>query len=245
MARGRHALSQMRSPPAATLAREDRYDRDTAVYSAAAYGDACAEFYDQLYGSVPAAMVTSLIVLAGDGRVLELGSATGRMALALHEAGLQHYVGVEASTAMIEVMRRKPHCSRFDIVHGDFGRCLLPGRFDLIFALVSTFQLLPSAAQQAAAFAHLARHLSPGGTLLLECFDALAVEDRDRSRQTRHRVITRAGECDYPVIEFHSTRATLDAMAAAAGLQLAARWSDWQRRHDTGQLQHISLYRWA
>jgi SAM-dependent methyltransferase len=245
MACGPHALSRTRSPPAATLARGDRYDRYDAIYSAAAYGDACAEFYDQLYGPVPAPLVNTLIALADGGRVLELGSATGRMAMALHAAGLQHYVGVEASTAMIEVMRRKPRCSRFDIVHGDFGRCALPGRFDLIFALVSTFQLLPSAVQQAAAFAHLARHLRPGGTLLLECFDALAVEDRDRLCRTRHRVITRAGEREYPVIEFHSTRATLDSMAAAAGLQLAARWSDWQRRHDAGQLHHISLYRLA
>lgn len=209
----------------------------------AAYGDACAEFYDHLYGSVPRAVITSLLALARGGRVLELGSATGRTALALRSAGLDHYVGVEASSAMIDAMQRKPACREIDVVHGDFVHCALPGRFDLIFALVSTFQLLPTAERQAAAFAHLSAHLNPGGTLLLECFDALQPEDRDQSRQSQHRIVTSAGERDYPVAEFLSTRTNLDAMAEVAGLRLVERWSDWQQRPHAGEIRHISLYR--
>ena len=230
------ALADQIAPTLCPSHREPAHDP-------AAYGDACAEFYDDLYRGVPRAVTTSLLTLAGGGRVLELGSATGRVALALRHAGLEHYVGVEASTAMIDVMRRKPACRDFDVVHGDFARCTLPGRFDLIFALVSTFHLLPSAEQQTAAFAHLAPHLNPGGTLLLESFDPFEANDRDRRRLSRHRLITGAGERDYPVVEFLSTRGALDAMARAAGLCLAARWSDWQQRADDGGLGHISLYR--
>lgn len=76
-------------------------------HAADAYGEACAQFYDQLYGPVPADLVEALVALAGSGRVLELGSATGRIAMALQSAGLKHYVGVEASMAMIETMRIK------------------------------------------------------------------------------------------------------------------------------------------
>jgi SAM-dependent methyltransferase len=200
-------ISPLRTPRAV----QDDTQAAAASIGAAAYGDACAAFYDQIYGPVPRALSDTLIELSAGGRVLELGSATGRVALALHRAGLRDYTGVEASTAMIEMMRGKPGCAHFDIVQGDFAHCALPGGFDLIFALVSTFQLLPSAQKQAAAFAHLAAHLSRGGTLLLECFDALAVEDRDRTCLSRHRIVTGAGEHDYPVVEFHSTRETLDA----------------------------------
>lgn len=90
---------------------------------------------------------------------------------------------------------------------------------------------------------HLTAYLNPGGTLLLECFDALAAQDRDRLTARRHRISTSQGERDYPVVEFHSTTATLDSMAQAAGLHLAARWSDWRQRRHAGELRHISLYR--
>lgn len=215
----------------------------TLDWHPAAYGDACADFYDQIYGRVPRAQLDVLIRLAAGGRTLELGSATGRVAAALCSAGVGDYIGVESSVAMIAAMRAKPACRGMDIIHGDFSGCALPGRFELVFALVSTFQLLPSAEYQAAAFVHLARHLKPGGTLLLECFDAPAAEDRDRSHVSRHRIVTRSGERDYPVVAYHSTRGTLDAMAGAAGLYLAARWADWQQHPDAGGLGHISLYR--
>ncbi len=214
-------------------------------YDPAAYGEASADFYDQIYGPVAPAVVQTLIALAGSGQVLELGSATGRMAMALHAAGLRDYVGVEASPAMIAAMRAKPACPAMTIVHGDFSGCALPGRFDLIFALVSTFQLLPSARLQAVAFTHLAAHLQPEGVLLLECFDAIEATQRSRLQSATHRILTVTGERDYPVVAFHSTCDTLDAMAQSAGLFCAARWSDWQQRPHAGELRHISLYRLA
>jgi SAM-dependent methyltransferase len=217
-------------------ARDDAYDP-------AQYGDACAGFYDQIYGAVARNVVATLIAQAAGGRVLELGSATGRVALALQAAGLRRYVGVEASVAMIDTMRAKPGGREFDIVHGDFSECALPGRFDLIFALVSTFQLLPSARQQAAAFKHLAAYLNPGGTLLLECFDALTPSAHRRPQQHRHLIQTAQGPREYRVTEYPSTLFELDAMARAAGLGLPMRWADWHRSPHRGEPWHISLYR--
>jgi SAM-dependent methyltransferase len=215
---------------------------DGDAHDPAQYGNACAEFYDQIYGAVARNVVTTLIAQAAGGRVLELGSATGRTAFALRAAGLRRYVGVEASMTMIDTMHIKPGGREFDIVHGDFSKCALPGRFDLIFALVSTFQLLPSAQQQAAAFKHLAAHLNPGGTLLLECFDAPAPSARRRSLQHKHLIQTAQGPREYRVTEYPSTPVELDAMAKAAGLGLPIRWVDWHRSPHRGEPWHISLY---
>lgn len=211
-------------------------------WNPAAYGDACAAFYDQIYGSVPRALIDTLCGLAGAGRALELGSATGRVAMALRVAGMKHYVGVEVSAAMIAAMRAKPACQDIEIIHGEFSECRLPGPFQLIFALVSTFQLLPSAARQALAFAHLARCLGPGGTLLLECFDPLDAATEEDRQPTTYQIQTAAGLRDYPVAKLNSTRSELDAMAAAAGLGLVERWSDWRRTAHAGEPRHISLY---
>jgi SAM-dependent methyltransferase len=210
---------------------------------AAAYGDACADFYDQIYGPVPRVVVERLHTLVGSGRSLELGSATGRVALALRKAGHLRYVGVEASQAMVDALRAKPACLELDIVLGDFAECALPGKFDLIFALVGTFHLLPSLQRQAAAFKHLAAHMMPGGTLLLECFGVSALDHIDQLQQVTHRVDTPAGARDYPVRVFLSTPSELDAMARAAGLHLVERWSGWHMQAYAAGVQHISLYR--
>jgi SAM-dependent methyltransferase len=211
----------------------------------AAYGDACAEFYDQIYGQVPRAVVASLLTLVGAGRSLELGSATGRVALALRAAGHHRYVGVEVSERMIDAMRAKPESRDMQIVQGDFAECALPGAFDLIFALVSTFQLLPSLHRQASAFKNLAAYLAPGGILLLECCAPTLLDNGGPLLHTTYRVHTRNGERDYPISAFLSSPTELDTMALAAGLSLAARWSDWRQQAYAGGAQHISLYRSA
>ncbi len=47
--------------------------REAPDYDPAQYCDACAEFYDQIYGPVARNVVTTLIAQADVGRVLELG----------------------------------------------------------------------------------------------------------------------------------------------------------------------------
>lgn len=176
-------------------------------------------------------------------RVLELGSATGRTALALRSSGITEYVGVESSLQMIRAMRAKTNGHELCVVHGDFAECHLPGRFDLIFALVNTFQLLPSAQRQAAAFKHLAQHLQTQGCLLLECYDDPAALTGQGAFDACHRLETRSGPRDYRVNGYASSTDELDAMAAGAGLSLRGRWSDWQRTSwRTGDPRHISLY---
>jgi SAM-dependent methyltransferase len=177
-------------------------------------------------------------------RVLELGSGTGRAALALRAAGINEYVGVESSQRMIRIMRAKPGAGEFRIVPGDFSEAPLPGRFDLIFALVSTFHLLPTAQRQRRAFAHLAGHLHAEGVLLLECYDD--AQCGQGSFEHRYLLETCQGPRSYQVSGYASTANELDAMAAAAGLSLQARWADWQRtRWREGDARHISLYRRA
>jgi len=175
--------------------------------------------------------------------MLELGTGTGRVADALHRAGIVRYVGVESSSRMIAALRARDGCAALDIVHGDFSVCVLPGPFELIFALTSTFHLLASAERQAAAFRHLAAHLSVAGTLLIECNDPIDAADRGRTTHRVHHIDTARGIRPYPVTQYASARDELDAMAGDAGLSCAQRWSDWSRRVDPGAVRHISLYR--
>jgi SAM-dependent methyltransferase len=65
------------------------------------YGDGCAEFYDELYGTPNPIMIQTLSGLALGGSVLELGLATGRTALAL-KPYCGEVVGIESSHAMLD-----------------------------------------------------------------------------------------------------------------------------------------------
>ncbi len=103
------------------------------------------------------------------GPVLELGSGTGRVALALAELG-HDVTGIDASEAMIgparAAARRRGLEAQFvlaDMRSLDLGR-----RFGLIICPLSGFRHLLTPNDQAAALAGVRRHLAPGGLLVLD-----------------------------------------------------------------------------
>ena len=57
-------------------------------YSDDTYGEHVAGVYDDWHSSVVPGLFDRLAELAGDGRVLELGVGTGRIALPLAERGV-------------------------------------------------------------------------------------------------------------------------------------------------------------
>ena len=63
------------------------------------YDEACAEVYDQWFGSCEEAAVDRLAELAGGGRVLELGIGSGLLALPLAARGLDVH-GIDLSPAI-------------------------------------------------------------------------------------------------------------------------------------------------
>src|SRR5688500_3841451 len=64
--------------------------------------------------------VDLLAGLAGDGPVLELAIGTGRVALSLHERGLDVY-GIDLSADMVAQLRAKPGGADIEVVIGDIA----------------------------------------------------------------------------------------------------------------------------
>lgn len=100
------------------------------------YGDGCAEFYDELYGPPNPNAVRAFGQLVAGGSALELGSGTGRTALALHKY-CSRLVGIESSRAMLAQFAVKRGADEVQVIEGDFSRVRLAERFDLVFVLVN------------------------------------------------------------------------------------------------------------
>jgi predicted TPR repeat methyltransferase len=74
---------------------------------AATYGDKIAEIYDELFKDVSQAEIEALASLAGaNGRALELGIGTGRVALPLAAKGIEVH-GIDASALMVKKLQDK------------------------------------------------------------------------------------------------------------------------------------------
>src|SRR5262245_11710930 len=93
------------------------------------YGERAAPVYDQDAPTVDPLMLDVLERLAGNGRVLELGIGTGRVALPLAARGV-HIEGIDISPAMVERLRAKPGGERIEVAIGSFADVDVEGRFD-------------------------------------------------------------------------------------------------------------------
>ena len=139
------------------------------TYDISTYGERIAEIYDELHTSYDAAAVSTLTQLAGNGRVLELGIGTGRIALPLAKAGLEVH-GIDASAAMISKLRAKPGGDSIAVTLGDFADVKVDGEFSLIFVVFNTFFVLRSQEEQVRCFRNVAKRLGKDGVFLLEAF---------------------------------------------------------------------------
>lgn len=215
-------------------------------YDPAAYGDRCAEFYDQIYGAPKKQMLSCLVGLAAGGAVLEFGLATGRVALQLARRGLD-VTGIEASPAMLRLLHEAGASKTIRIISGDFTKVLVPGGFSLVFCIHSTMLLLPVAVQRAC-FASAVRHLSPNGLFLLESTALLPSismpsEVQCTAVQHSYMISTKAGVRRYDFPQYYTSPQVLDQFSVAAGLRLVTRWSDWSAGEFTNTSPfHISIY---
>jgi SAM-dependent methyltransferase len=240
-------------------------------YDPASYGDAFADVYDDWYHDVSDVEATVGCVerLAAGGRVLELGVGTGRLALPL-AARRVPVSGVDASEAMVAELRKKPGGDAVDILVADMAEHLPAGPFSVVLAAFNTLFNLPTEAAQTRCLALAADRLAPDGCVVVEAFvpeDELPAERgrvEVRHVSVEHVVLSvsrvepgehRAGGqfVDVgadgsvrlrPWLVRYATPAELDAMAAAAGLALTARWADWrQAPFSRDSAQHVSVYR--
>jgi SAM-dependent methyltransferase len=133
-----------------------------------------AELYDLFYDDFQddLEMYRGFAERAG-GPILEVGSGTGRVALALAKEG-HPVVGLELSEALRTVAQHKAARAqlgeRVQFVAGDMRRFKLDQYFGLIVAPLNTFLHNLTLDDQLATLACLKKHLRPGGLLVLDCF---------------------------------------------------------------------------
>ncbi len=229
------------------------------------YNEACAEVYDEWFGSCEEAAVDRLAELAGAGRVLELGIGSGLMALPLAARGIDVH-GIDLSPAMVVRLRAKPGGEAIPVTMGGFADVAVEGEFSLIFVAFNTFFALQTQDEQVRCFQNVAAHLADGGVFVLEAFVpqsanftgglkvtavtdervGLKVSEHDPVRQrlkSQHVVIRNQEVRLYPVEVRYAWPAELDLMARLAGLRLRHRWSNWNRGEiGPDSERHISVY---
>jgi SAM-dependent methyltransferase len=234
------------------------------------YGETWAPVYDDVHGHMePGPAVAVLEELASGRSTLELGIGTGRVALPLRERGVL-VRGVDASPAMVEGLRSKPGGDAIEVVMGDMASVPLGGPHGLVFVVFNTFFGLGDQDRQVECFANVASSLEPGGLFVLECFvpDLLRFRDgnqtvrveslvgsqlrlnasvHDAARQTVRTqvlVVNEGAVWARPISLRYCWPSEMDLMARLAGLELADRWSGWERAPFTkDSTQHVSVYR--
>ena len=241
-----------------------------AEYDETTYGERIADVYDSL-SQIPKdtdEAVDFLAELAGDGRVLELGIGTGRLALPLRARGIR-IEGIDASPAMVAQLRRKPGGQEIPVAMGNFVDLADGGRFDLIFIAFNTFFALPTQEDQLRCLERIAERLEPRGGFVIEAFvpdvtrfdrgqrvqvtdvemeavrlDASQHDPVNQRIVAQHIVVTERGTRFYPVQLRYVWPSELDLMARLAGLRLEHRWGGWRREPFTAASgKHISVYR--
>ena len=229
---------------------------------AARYDDSEAEMFD------PAAVdpvVDFLAELAGNGRALELGIGTGRIALPLAQRGVPVH-GIDLSKAMAARLRAKPGGEDVGVTIGDFSTATVDGQFSVAYLVFNTIMNLTTQAAQVACFRNVAAHLAPGGCFVIEVgvpelrrlppgetFRAFhvsetrwGIDEFDVVAQglTSHHFEIVDGSLERVSIPFrYAWPAELDLMAQLAGMSLRERWSGWKREPFTSDSRkHISVW---
>jgi len=236
-------------------------------YTHETYGERVANDYDDWYKDFDRDAITMLTELARDGRALELGIGTGRIALPLIEKNVEVH-GLDASSSMVDKMRAKPNGDRVPVNFGNFADVGVDGQFTLIYVVFNTFFALASQDEQVRCFRNVAAHLTPDGCFLIEAFVPdmtrfdrgqtvsatnvttenvdldVSQHDSVTQRVVSQKVFLRDGSIRlYPIEIRYAWPSELDLMAQIAGMRLRQRWSNWQRTPFTSEsTKHISVY---
>jgi SAM-dependent methyltransferase len=229
---------------------------------AATYDELSADMFDP---AVVEPTVDFLAELAGDGRALELGIGTGRIALPLAARGVPVH-GIELSKAMAARLRAKPGGEGIDVTIGDFASAKADGMFRLAYLVFNTIMNLTTQSAQVACFRNVAAHLEPGGLFVIEVGvpglrrlppgEAIhayhvsetgwSLDEYDVANQglTSHHFRIVDGRLDRLSVPFRYVwPAELDLMAQLAGMRLRERWSGWKREPFTSDSrQHVSVW---
>jgi len=229
---------------------------------AARYDLSSAEMFQP---AVVEPVVDLLAALAGDGRALELGIGTGRIALPLARRGVPVH-GIDLSEAMVARLRAKPGGEDVSVTIGSFATASAPGTFAVAYLVFNTISNLTTQAEQVACFRNVAAHLEPGGSFVLEVGipdlqrlppgdtarvfhvgqDRWGIDVYDVARQglVSHHFETVDGQVQHVAVPLRYTwPAELDLMAQLAGMELRDRWSGWHAEPFTSESRsHVSVW---
>lgn len=241
-----------------------------AVSSSDVWDEATAAGYDRTAAFMYAPEVLDPVVdalagLAGEGAALEFGIGTGRVAIPLVSRGIP-VSGIELSPHMAAALHRKR--ADIPVVVGDMASSTAPGVFSLVYVVWNSIGNVRTQAGQVATFANAARHLAPGGHLVVELsvpglrrfppgqaavpfhvgahhvgFDTL---DLVTQQGTSHHYWRRDdGTARYAASNFRYVwPAECDLMAQLAGLEAVRRTADWRGTPFTGDSEsHVSVWR--
>jgi SAM-dependent methyltransferase len=234
------------------------------------FGESIAATYDVSAAHLFAPAVVDpavdfLVELARDGRALELGIGTGRIALPLAQRGVPVH-GIELSKAMAGRLHAKPGSEHIGVTIGDFATTTVDGAFSVAYLVRNTIMNLTTQEAQVACFRNVAAHLEPGGCFVIEVLvPGLQRLPPGQTIQDFELSETKWGLDEYDVatqglISHHFTfldgritrrsvpfryawPAELDLMAQLAGMGLRERWSSWKREPFTSDSrEHVSVW---
>lgn len=240
-------------------------------WRAAKYGEDWAEIYDDCYpyDETAAVAVEFLAELAGPGPVLELAIGSGRIAIPLSERGTEVH-GVDASQAMVDLMRSKPGGDTIPVTIANFRDVPVEQQYDVVALVCNTIFGLVTQDEQLTCFRNVAAHLKPGGLFVVECFvptpkrllsNGQAVqpwkltEDSVLFHILQHNPVDQiidgqtvrmsddGGVRLYPSHMRYIWPTEMDLMARLAGMRLQNRWASWLK-DPFGQSSesHVSVY---
>jgi SAM-dependent methyltransferase len=229
---------------------------------AARYDESEADMFDP---DAVEPVVDFLVELAGEGRALELGIGTGRIALPLAQKGVPVH-GIDLSRAMTSRLQEKPGGEQIGVSIGDFATTTVDETFSVAYLVFNTIHNLTTQAEQVACFRNVAAHLQPGGCFVIEVgipnlqrlppgetmrvFDASdthwGIDEYDVANQglVSHHYSLVDGRLERVSMPFRYVwPAELDLMAELAGMALRERWSGWKREPFTSESRkHVSVW---
>lgn len=153
--------------------------------------DQIAPFYDIEHASFDEDldMYRNYAELCG-GRILELGSGSGRVLLPLARSGF-HITGLDSSARMLDVARKHVYAeglaSRVQLVHDDMRTFLLDQKYRMAFIALGSFGHLITRKDQMSVLQTVRSHMSPGGTFIIDISNADARYMEDLSGQMLHQ----------------------------------------------------------
>ncbi|MGZ4138079.1 MAG: class I SAM-dependent methyltransferase [Actinomycetota bacterium] len=210
-------------------------------------------------------VVDFLAELAGDGRALEFGIGTGRIALPLAQRGVPVH-GIDMSEAMVARLRAKPGGEDIGVTIGDFATTTVDGSFSLAYLVFNTIMNLTTQAAQVACFRNAAAHLQPGRCFLIEVMipelqrlppgetfrvfsgsaHSWGIDEYDVANQglISHHLEIVDDKLERVSMPFrYAWPAEYDLMAELAGMRLRERWGGWKREPFTSESRkHVSVW---